>query len=224
MAPVIAILRFLKELVGIDDSMLIKTTESFKFSAGADLVIAKPDSKDGFIYLGALRLKGTLKMEITNSPVWSGSWGVALGLEVPIPPTPLFAGGEITTKLKGQENLEQQVTILMKWGLSFPIDLFVFEITGKVYFGILVIVSTGATGALQIGMLIGISGTADVWIFKVTVKVEILAAIKRLPPSEDAGERVEAIGQTKFAAEISVCWFLTISISVTLEYRELHEI
>jgi hypothetical protein len=31
----------------------------------------------------------------------------------------------------------------------------------------------------------------------------------------------QALGQAKFAAEIEVCWFLTVSVEYSLEYKEM---
>jgi hypothetical protein len=44
-----------------------------------------------------------------------------------------------------------------------------------------------------------------------------MAAIKRLPAPN---EKVEAIGKAKFAGEVEICWFLTISFEYDIEYRE----
>jgi hypothetical protein len=60
-------------------------------------------------------------------------------------------------------------------------------------------------------------GTAEILIVKVSVRIELMAAVARLPPPE---EKVEAIGQAKFAAEVEICWFLTISVEYDIEYRE----
>ena len=46
---------------------------------------------------------------------------------------------------------------------------------------------------------------------------ELIAAIKRLPAPSD---KVEAIVKAKFAGEVEICWFLTISFEYDIEYRE----
>jgi hypothetical protein len=42
-----------------------------------------------------------------------------------------------------------------------------------------------------------------------------MAAIAR-----QADDTVQAIGQAKFAGEVEICWFLTISFSYDIEYHE----
>ena len=66
----------------------------------------------------------------------------------------------------------------------------------------------------------GMSGTVNIWVLKVTVKIEFLAAIKRITPPPGEEERCEALGYVLFALEVSVCWFLTISVSYSIEFKE----
>ena len=113
------------------------------------------------------------------------------------------------------ENIGQEVTIELLWGVSVSATLGPIGVVAEFNYGIQVIVATG--GAWQIGLMVQVSGTADVFIAKVGIKLGLLAAIGRKPAPD---EKVEAIGQAKFAAEITICWFLTISVEYDIEYRE----
>lgn len=217
--PVVDILRFLTELLGIDNALrVIASHGSFTFNAALNLPIVNPSSSDGYFNFYAMRIKGKLQVGVGNSPVWHGFLKISLGAEVPVYP-PIYGGGEISTQLVGSELEEQEVTIRTTWGATFHVSLGPIGVTGRVYFGIEVIVSTG--DGWQIGLLLGISGTASIWIVEITVKLELMAAIKRLSPPD---EGVEAIGSAKFAAEVTICWFLTISVEYSLEYREVIDI
>lgn len=99
----------------------------------------------------------------------------------------------------------------------------VITVQGYIYFGIQVIITTDETTSVsswQIGLLIGMSGTVDIWVLKVTVKIEFLAAIKRITPPPGEPERCEALGYVLFALEVSVCWFLTISVSYSIDFQK----
>ena len=72
-------------------------------------------------------------------------------------------------------------------------------------------------GAWQIGLIVQVVGKADVFIAKISIKLELMAAIARKPPPD---EKVEAVGQAKIAGEVEICWFLTISVEYDVEYRE----
>jgi hypothetical protein len=88
-------------------------------------------------------------------------------------------------------------------------------VSAEFNYGIEVIVAEG--GAWQIGLIVQVIGKADIFIVKVSIKLELMAAIKRLPAPSD---KVEAIGKAKFAGEVEICWFLTISFEYDIEYRE----
>jgi hypothetical protein len=212
---VVDILTVLTELLGIDQVIdVLASFGSFKLKATLNLPIENPNTADGYFDLGGMKIKGKLQLGVSNSPEWNGFLHIGLGAQVPVVP-PIMGGGELSVKLKGSELTEQEVTILAKWGATVGKSLGPISVSGAFYFGIQVVVSTG--GSWQIGLLVGIAASADIWIVKVTVKLEMMAAIKRLPaPSE----KVEALGQAKFAAEVTVCWFLTISVSYTLQYSE----
>jgi hypothetical protein len=212
---VVEILTVLTELLGLDQVIdVLASFGSFKFKATLNLPIEDPSTADGYFDLGGMKIKGKLQLGVSNSPEWNGFLQIGLGAQVPVLP-PIMGGGEISTKLKGSELTEQEITIVTKWGATVGKSLGPIKVSGSFYFGIEVVVSTG--GSWQIGLLVGVAGSADIWIVKITVKMELMAAIKRLPaPSE----KVEAMGQAKFAAEVTVSWFLTISVSYTLQYSE----
>jgi hypothetical protein len=123
-----------------------------------------------------------------------------------------MGGGEVSVELEGSELTEQKVTIEVKWSASIGKSLGPIEVKGSFTFGIQVIAES--SGAWQIGLLVAISASADIWIAKITIKVELLAAVKVL-----ANGSKEALGQAKFAAEIEIAWFLTVSVEYSLEYR-----
>ncbi len=215
--PIVAIMTVLTELLGIDNQMDVETAEgSFKFKATINLPIKNPNSSDGYFDLGGMKIKGKLQIGVKNDP-WEGFMKIGLGAQVPVVP-PIYGGGEIEVGLTGNELTEQTVNIKFIWAFSVGKSLGPIEVSGKFYFGIELIISTG--GAFQVGLLVGISATADIFIVKITVKLELMAAIKRIPAGPATSSKVEAIGKAKFAAEISICWFLTISVAYTLEYKE----
>src|SRR5262249_12149992 len=120
-------------------------------------------------------------------------------------------------KLKGTELTGQEVTIRVQWGGSVTLDL--GPIAGgevEVNYGIQVIVNTGG-GAWQIGLLVELTGKVKVLVGVVALKVELLAAIGRTPPPDS---KLEAVGQAKFAVEVSICVFVTISVEYDIEYRK----
>jgi hypothetical protein len=216
---VVDILTVLTELLGVEQVIdVLASFGSFKFKATLNLPIEDPNTADGYLDLGGMKIKGKLQVGISNSPEWNGFMQIGLGAQVPVLP-PIMGGGEISTKLKGSELTEQEVTIVTKWGATVGKSLGPISVSGSFYFGIQVVVGTG--GSWQIGLLVGVAGSADIWIVKITVRLELMAAIRRLgPPSA----KVEALGQAKFAAEVTVCWFLTISVSYTLQYSEMLDI
>jgi hypothetical protein len=213
LAPVVEILEFLAELLGVDQALGVEGFKgSFKFKATLNLPIENPSAADKYFDFGGMEIKGKLKVGISSAPSWNGFLRIDLGARVPVLP-PILGGGEIGVELAGTALTEQKVTIQVKWSASVGKSLGPIEVKGSFSFGIQVIVST--SGAWQIGLLVAISASADVWIVKITVKVELMAAISVL-----ADGSKQALGQAKFAAEIEVCWFLTVSVEYSLEYRE----
>jgi len=210
--PVVEILEFLATLLGIENVLAVEGFKgSFKFKATLTLPIENPNAADRYIDLGAMEVKGKLSAGVASAPAWSGFIKVDLGAKVPVIP-PIMGGGEVAVELEGSELIEQKVTIEVKWSASIGKSLGPIEVKGSFIFGIQVIAES--TGAWQIGLLVAISASADIWIAKITIKVELLAAIKVLGDGTK-----EALGQAKFAAEIEVAWFLTVSVEYSLEYK-----
>jgi hypothetical protein len=210
--PIVEILEFLATLLGIDNVLAVEGFKgSFKFKATLNLPIENPNAADRYIDLGAMEVKGKLKAGVASAPAWSGFIKIELGARVPVIP-PIMGGGEVGVELEGSELTEQKVTIEVKWSASIGKSLGPIEVKGSFTFGIQVIAES--SGAWQIGLMVAISASADIWIAKITIKVELLAAIKVL-----ADGTKEALGQAKFAAEIEVAWFLTVSVEYSLEYR-----
>jgi len=211
--PVVDILQFLAELLGVDQILAVEGFKgSFKFKATLNLPIENPNAADRYFDFGAMEITGKLKVGVASAPNWNGFLRIELGARVPIIP-PIMGGGEIGVELEGNALAEQKVTIEVKWSASIGKSLGPIEVKGSFSFGIQVIASS--TGAWQIGLLVAISASADIWIAKITVKVELMAAISVL-----ANGSKQALGQAKFAAEIEVCWFLTVSVAYSLEYSE----
>ncbi len=216
---VVEILEFLAKLLGVDNVLAITGFQgSFKFKATLNLPIENPKTPDKYFDFGGMEIKGKLQLGVASAPEWNGFMKIQLGARVPVVP-PIMGGGEVSVELTGTALGEQTVKIEVKWSASVGKSLGPITVKGSFFFGIQVVVST--TGAWQIGLLVGISASADIWIAKITVKLEMLAAIKVLTPAEDppSGSK-QALGQAKFAAEVSVAWFLTVSVEYTLEYKE----
>jgi hypothetical protein len=210
--PIVEILEFLATLLGIENVLAVEGFKgSFKFKATLTLPIENPHAADRYIDLGAMEVKGKLSAGVASAPAWSGFIKIELGARVPVIP-PIMGGGEVSVELEGSELTEQKVTIEVKWSASIGKSLGPIEVKGSFTFGIQVIAES--TGAWQIGLLVAISASADIWIAKITIKVELLAAIKVLGDGTK-----EALGQAKFAAEIEVAWFLTVSVEYSLEYK-----
>jgi hypothetical protein len=210
--PVVEILEFLATLLGVENVLAVEGFKgSFKFKATLTLPIENPNAADRYIDLGAMEVKGKLSAGVASAPAWSGFIKVELGARVPVIP-PIMGGGEVSVELEGSELTEQKVTIEVKWSASVGKSLGPIEVKGSFTFGIQVIAES--SGAWQIGLLVAISASADIWIAKITIKIELLAAIKVLGDGSK-----EALGQAKFAAEIEVAWFLTVSVEYSLEYR-----
>ena len=211
LAPVVEILEFLASILGIDNVLAVEGFKgSFKFKAVLTLPIENPKSQDRYIDLGAMEVKGKLSAGVASAPNWNGFIKIELGARVPVIP-PIMGGGEVGVELEGNALTEQKVTIEVKWSASIGKSLGPIEVKGSFTFGIQVIASS--TGDWQIGLLVAISASADIWIAKITIKIELLAAIKVL-----GNGTKQALGQAKFAAEISICWFLTVSVEYSLEY------
>lgn len=216
LAPVVEIVNFLTDLLGIDDTFDLSAVQgSFKFQARGKYPISGPN--DTYIDFGAIKIKGALSSGFgwSEKDQWFGDVKIDLASKVPVLP-PILANGKVSVKLKGTELTGQQVTIRVIWGVSLLDQSFgPLKVSAEFNYGIEVIVSDA--GAWQIGLLVQLIGKADIFIVSISIKIELLAAIGRLPPPN---EKVEAIGQAKFAAEVSICWFLTISVDYTIEYRE----
>jgi hypothetical protein len=213
--PVVAILRFLTDLLGIDDTFaVVPVPGSFKFQAKLRLPLKLPP--DEYLDFGGFKIKGELSAGFgwSDKDNWFGFVSIDLGMKVPAVP-PIFANGKTTLTLKGSELTSQEVTIRVMWGVSVEAMLGPLGVSAEFNYGIQVVVAT--TGAWQIGLLVEVVGKAKILVVVVAVKIELMAAIGRLPPPD---EKVEAIGRAKFAAEVTICWFLTISVEYTIEYRE----
>jgi hypothetical protein len=217
--PVVEVLEFLASLLGLDNALEISGHQgSFNFKASLTLNIVDPRSPDGFIDFGEFEIKGKLALGIASAPHWNGFLKITLGSRVPVLP-PIFGGGEISVGLEGTALAEQKVEIQVKWSASLGKPLGPLQVKATFSYGIQVITSN--TGSWQIGVLIGIAGTADIWIAKVTIRIELLAAIKILSPAESppSGAK-QAIGQAKFAADITIAVFVTITVEVTVQVAE----
>jgi hypothetical protein len=218
--PVVEVLEFLASLLGIDQVLGVDAHQaSFNFKAGLALNIVNPRTPDGFIDFGGFQIKGKLAIAVASAPHWNGSLKITLGSRVPVLP-PIMGGGEISVGLEGTALAEQKVQIEVKWSANLGKSLGPLQVQATFYFGIQVITSN--TGSWQIGVLIGISGTANWTIAKITVRVELLAAIKvlsaaQLPPS--GGK--QAIGQAKIAADITIAVFVTITVEFSVQVTEM---
>ncbi|HWQ69421.1 MAG TPA: hypothetical protein VN494_05605, partial [Patescibacteria group bacterium] len=213
--PVVDILQFLSKLLGIDNIFEVLAVQgSFKFQATAQYPIEGPGND--YIDFGAMKIKGKLQTGFgwSEKDHWFGFFKVDLGLKVVVLP-PIFANGKVGIGLKGTELTGQEFKIRVIWGAAVEAKLGPIGVSAEFNYGIEVIVVEG--GKWQIGLLVQVIGKADVFIAKVTIKLELMAAIARIPLPVD---KVEAIGQAKFAAEVEICWFLTISVEYDIEYRE----
>lgn len=154
----------------------------------------------------------TASGSITGNP-WHGYFYIKLGIKVPVI-TPFLAGGEAQFTLLGNELTGYAVEIRMVWDLYVGSKTIgVLKASAKIYFGLII---EAADNFFGIGILIGVSGTASVLkgLFAITVKFELIGLI------EISGGKTEAVGQALVAAEITVCWFITISFSTSVEVRE----
>jgi hypothetical protein len=213
--PVVEIVRFLTDLLGIEDIFQFLAVQgSFKFQATAQYPIEGPGNS--YIDFGAMKIKGKLQAGFgwSETDHWFGFFKVDLGLKVVVLP-PIFADGKVSVSLKGTELTGQEVKIRVLWGVAIEATLGPLGVSAEFNYGIEVIVAE--SGKWQIGLLVQVVGKAEIFIVKVAVRIELMAAIARLPPPD---EKVEAIGQAKFAAEVEICWFLTISVEYDIEYRE----
>lgn len=213
--PVVEIIKFLSDLLGIDNIFQVLAVQgSFKFQATAQYPIQGPGND--YLDFGAMKIKGKLQAGFgwSEKDHWFGFFGVDLGMKVPVLP-PILGNGKTAISLKGTELTGQEVKIRVIWGAAVEASLGPIGVSAEFNYGIEVIVAE--SGKWQIGLLVQVNGKADVFIAKVTIRLELLAAIARIPPPDD---KVEAIGQAKFAAEVEICWFLTISVEYDIEYRE----
>jgi len=220
LAPVVGIVRFLTDLLGIDDTFDVDAIQSsFKFQATAQYPIEGPGNS--YIDFGGMKIKGKLQTGFgwSEKDRWFGEFGVKLAMKIVVLP-PIFANGKTELKLKGTELNGSQVTIRLLWGVSAEAMLGPLGVSAEFNYGIEVIVADSPS-AWQIGLLVQVVGKAEIFIVAVAIKIELLAAIGRLPAPDD---KVEAIGRAKFAAEVEICWFLTISVEYTIEYREAIDI
>ncbi len=217
----------MKAAVGIDVAMLAHKVFDLEIDA------------DGFVELWRTGpwIKGSIGAGMSNDPgvlsktqgltttdtgelsvpYWTGYFTGSLGIRVPIK-WPLFGDGLATFTLVGNELTSYFVEIRLEWGASAPINLGALKVMGRLYFGIIVEAGGHLFG---IGILIGVSGSARVLkgMFAITVKFEVIGLIETSINKE--GDRVtEAIGRARVAAEITVCWFITVSFSAEVEARE----
>jgi len=217
--PVIEIVKFLTDLLGIDHRFDIEAIQSsFKFQATAQYPIEGPGNS--YIDFAALKIKGKIQAGFgwSEKDHWFGFFKVELGMKVPVMLS-LFANGKTSIKLRGTQLTGQQIIIRMLWGVATEAMLGPLGVSAEFNYGIEVIVAEA--GGWQIGLLVQVVGRAEIFIVMVAVRIELLAAIARLPAPD---ERVQAIGQAKFAAEVEICWFLTISVEYSIEYRETIDI
>lgn len=213
--PVIEIVQFLSKLLGLDNLFeVIAVQGSYKFQATAQYPIQGPGND--YLDFGAMKIKGKLQTGFgwSEKDHWFGFFKVELGLKVLVLP-PIFGNGKVALALKGSELTKQEVTIRVLWGVAIEAKLGPIGVSAEFNYGIEVIVA--AAGAWQIGLIVQVIGKADIFIVKVSIKLELMAAIARLPAPND---KVEAVGKAKFAGEVEICWFLTISFEYDIEYRE----
>jgi hypothetical protein len=217
--PVVDVLEFLASLFGVDNALGIEGSQgSFNFKASLTINIVNPRDPDGFIDFGGFELKGKLALGVASSPRWNGFLKIALGTRVPVLP-PIFGGGEVSVELDGSALGTQEVTIEVKWSASVGKRLGPVAVKATWSFGIQVVTSN--TGSWQIGLLVGIAGTADVWIVKITIRIELLAAIKILSAAEAPPSGAKrAIGQAKVAADVTIAVFVTITVEFTIQVQE----
>ncbi len=218
--PVVSIVQFLADLLGLDQVFALEPVSgSFKFKAKLSIPLENPLDLQRYIDFGAMKVKGKLEAGFgwSKKEKWFGSIKIELGMKVLILP-PVFANGKTELQLRGTEAAGQEVTIEMGWGVSVEATLVpkLLAVVAEFRYGIQVIVSTGPAGTdWQIGLMVEIVGIAKVLIVEIAIRIELLAAIGR-----KAGGAVEAIGQARFAAEVTICWFLTVSVEYEIEYRE----
>ena len=213
--PVVDIIKFLSKLLGIDNVFEVLAVQgSYKFQATAQYPIEGPGND--YIDFGGMKIKGKLQAGFgwSEKDHWFGFFGVELAMKIIVLP-PIFANGKTAISLKGTELAGRELKIRVMWGASVEAKLGPIGVSAEFNYGIEVISSE--SGAWQIGLLVQIVGKADVFIVKVSIKLELMAAIARLPAPDD---KVQAIGQAKFAGEVEICWFLTISFSYEIEYKE----
>jgi hypothetical protein len=222
LAPVVAVVRFLTELLGVDQTFDVSAVQgSWKFQAKVKYPVENPLAVDSYYdFGGGVRIKGSLSAGFgwSQKERWFGSLEVELASKVIIlPPIPFFGVGKVSLKLKGTELTGQEVTIRVLWGGSVTLELGpIAGVDVEVNYGIQVIVNTGG-GAWQIGLLVALSGKVRVLVVAVALKLELLAAIGRTPPPDS---HLEAVGQAKFAIEVTICVFVTISVEYDIEYRK----
>ncbi len=147
-----------------------------------------------------------------KTPKWGGYFAVKLGAKIPIT-LPIFGDGEGRISFIGNELVGYFVEIQLRWGVSASADVGVLKFSGRFYFGVILLAGSNLFG---IGILIGVSGSASVLagMFSITVRFELIGLI------ETSGGKTEAVGKAVVAAEITVCWFITISFSTEVEVRE----
>lgn len=146
-------------------------------------------------------------------PAWHGYFYVKLGVKIPIQ-IPIFGDGEAWITILGNELTSYVVEIQLRWGVSLGARAIgVLSVSGRFYFGVILEAGENMFG---IGILVGVSGSASVLegLFAITVKFELIGLI------EHSAGKTEAVGQAVVAAEITVCWFITISFSTKVEVRE----
>ena len=230
---VVPVLSFLK-LLGLDAPFGVSfSNQNPRMKASLRINILNPwNPPDNYISLGALHFKGSLGLGLSNDPNslpaqltmpsgtpeaeaigpgWHGYFWVEFGSKIPIV-LPVFGEGVLTFILLGNELIGQVVVIKLTWGATITGDLGVLKAEGKFYFGIIVV---AAQNTLAVGMFVGIAGTASVLngMFAITIKVELTAMIVFSP------EKM-FVGQAMVAAEITICWFLTISFETQVEMQE----
>lgn len=217
--PVLEILEFLADLLGVDEALGVDAHQgSFNFRASLALNMVNPHpASGGYIDFDGLKIKGKLAAALASSPHWKGSLKFTAGTLVPAV-KPILAGGEIDFGLEGTAHAEQKVTIEARWSFASFEELGPLDFKGHLYFGIQVIVSN--SGSWQIGLLLGVVGSTDISIAKVTLRIELLAAFKVLSPAESppSGSK-HAIGQAKVALDVTIATFVTISVEVSVQYE-----
>jgi hypothetical protein len=242
LAPVVAVLSFLNELISGADPFRVATSNKPKIAATLEVKIADPNSVGNYIDLGGFKCKGSLGAGIGNHAGvlsdaealppgdrppdlgsalpegrWYGYFWVGLGLQVLIFP-PIFGEGEAKILMRGTEGQGQEAVVRLTFGLNIatPRPLGPFKASVKFFYGLEVIFGGGGG---QIGVLVGIAGTVDVGFLSVTVKVELMGGVTHLT----SPVRNELVAQGTLAFEISICWFVTITVERSIEHRqELH--